>query len=413
MKKTLSLLLALLLLVAFALSLAGCGSARREDPTQTVDITPEAGVSSDTLDFAIRLYRAAYNGNNTLLSPLSVLAALAMTANGAAGETRAQMESVLGTSVEELNAFFDAYLANLPNDETCKLALADALWIRNDDRLVVKDAFLGTCADVYRAAAYRTPFDRKAVDEINGWVREKTDGMIEKLVDEIPPETMMLILNALAFDAKWAEPYRQESEVRSGDFTKENGDKVEVEFLCGTERLFLEDGDRALGFIKPYAGGRYAFAALLPSEGTAVADYIATLDGERIATILQNKRNCTVITRLPKFESRTELELNDSLKKLGMTEAFDDSVADFSGIVDPLVTGIGLYISRVLHKTYIEVGEAGTRAAAVTGVFLDYCGGIYLEPPKEISLDRPFVYLIYDVENNLPLFIGTLNDPNG
>ena len=96
-----------------------------------------------------------------------------------------------------------------------------------------------------------------------------------------------------------------------------------------------------------------------------------------------------------------------------MTEAFDDSVADFSGIVDPLVTGIGLYISRVLHKTYIEVGEAGTRAAAVTGVLLDSGGVMYLEPPKEISLDRPFVYLIYDVENNLPLFIGTLNDPNG
>ena len=143
MKKTLSLLLALLLLVAFALSLAGCGSARGEDPTQTVDITPEAGVSSGTLDFAIRLYRAAYNGNNTLLSPLSVLAALAMTANGAAGETKAQMESVLGASVEELNAFFDAYLANLPNDETCKLALADALWIRNDDRLTVKFLICG------------------------------------------------------------------------------------------------------------------------------------------------------------------------------------------------------------------------------------------------------------------------------
>ena len=409
MKKTLSLLLALLLLVAFALSLAGCGSARGEDPTQTVDVTPEAGVSSGTLDFAIRLYRAAYNGNNTLLSPLSVLAALAMTANGAAGETRAQMESVLGTTVEELNAFFDAYLANLPNDETCKLALADALWIRNDDRLTVKDAFLGTCADVYRAAAYRTPFDRKAVDEINGWVREKTDGMIEKLVDEIPPETMMLILNALAFDAKWAEPYRQESEVRSGDFTKENGNKVEVEFLCGTERLFLEDGDRALGFVKPYAGGRYAFAALLPSEGTAVADYIATLDGERIAAILNDRQSAYVETKLPKFEVRSELKLNESLKGLGMTAAFDDSTADFSGITD----SSPLFISSVLHKTYIEVGERGTRAAAVTGVLLDSGGVMYLEPPKEISLDRPFVYLIYDFASNIPLFIGTLNDPNG
>ena len=408
MKKTLSLLLALLLLVAFALSLAGCGSARGKDPQQTVDITPEAGVASGTLDFAIRLYRAAYNGNNTLLSPLSVLAALAMTANGAAGETRAQMESVLGATVEELNAFFDSYLANLPNDETCKLALADALWIRNDDRLTVKDAFLGTCADVYRAAAYRTPFDRKAVDEINGWVREKTDGMIEKLVDEIPYETKVLILNALAFDAKWAEPYRQESEVRSGDFTKENGNKVDVEFLCGTERLFLEDGDRALGFVKPYAGGRYAFAALLPSEGTAVADYIATLDGERIATILNDRQSAYVETKLPKFVVRSELKLNESLKGLGMTAAFDDVTADFSEITD----SIPLFISSVLHKTYIEVGERGTRAASVTGVLLD---SYSMKPDvvRTVTLDRPFVYILFDTTTNLPLFIGALNDPNG
>ena len=409
MKKTLSLLLALLLLVAFALSLAGCGSARGEDPTQTVDITPEAGVSSGTLDFAIRLYRATYDGNNTLLSPLSILAALAMTANGAAGETKAQMESVLGATVEELNAFFDAYLANLPNDETCKLALADALWIRNDDRLTVKDAFLGTCADVYRAAAYRTPFDRDAVNEINRWVSEKTDGMIEEILDGVPEGTLnLLILNALAFDAKWASPYVQESDVRSGSFTKENGKKVEVEYLADTEHLYLTDGDRAVGFIKPYAGGRYAFAALLPAKGIALADYLATLDGERIAAILNNRQSVYVETKLPKFEVRSDLILNEGLRALGMNDAFLGGIADFLEISD----SCDHYISRVQHKTYIEVGERGTRAAAVTGVFLD---SYSMKPDdvRTVTLDRPFVYLIYDVENNLPLFIGTLNDPNG
>ena len=406
MKKTLSLLLALLLLVAFALSLAGCGSARREDPTQTVDITPEAGVSSGTLDFAIRLYRAAYDGNNTLLSPLSVLVALAMTANGAAGETRAQMESVLGASVEELNAFFDAYLANLPNDETCKLALADALWIRNDDRLTVKDAFLGTCADVYRAAAYRTPFDREAVDEINGWVREKTDGMIEKLVDEIPRETMMLILNALAFDAKWAEPYRQESEVRSGDFTKENGDKVKVEFLCGTERLFLEDGDRALGFVKPYAGGRYAFAALLPNSGNSVDSYLNSLTGEKISNILSNVKSDKTVVWLPKFKINYDTDLADVLQSLGMTDAFDEQYADFSGMISN--TPFNPYIGSVIHKTVIDVNEIGTKAAAATSVEIK--AGATPEEPKEVKLTRPFIYMLINTKTNTPFFIGTVDE---
>ena len=409
-RKIPSLLLCLSLLLSLSLTFAGCGSASGGGAEKTtVDVSPDPGEASDALDFAIRLYRTAYDGENTLLSPLSILAALAMTANGATGETKSQMESVLGMTVEELNAFFTAYLAALPNDQNCKLAIADAIWIRDDGRLVVKDSFLSVNADVYRAAAYRTPFDRAAVEEINGWVREKTDGMIEGILDEVPSKSlMMLILNALAFDAKWESPYRDESSVQSGDFKKENGDKVRVEFLCGTERIYLEDGDRAVGFVKPYAGGRYAFAALLPSEGTAIADYIATLDGERIATILQNRRTCTVTTRLPKFESRTELLLNDSLKKLGMTDAFSESAADFSGIND----SCELYISRVLHKTFIEVGEQGTRAAAVTGVFLDYAGNFYLEEPKVVTLDRPFVYLIYDVENSLPLFIGTLNDPS-
>ena len=411
-RKIVSFLLCLSLLFVCLLSLAGCGSAvgEGEDTRQTVDIAPEPGEASDALDFAIRLYRAAYDGNNTLLSPLSVLAALAMTANGAKGETKSQMESALGMTVEELNAFFAEYLANLPNGENCKLALADAIWIRNEDRLTVKDGFLNTNADVYRAVAYRTSFDAAAVDEINRWVKEKTDEMIEKFVDEIPRETMVLILNALAFDAKWAEPYRQESEVRPDDFTKENGEKVEVDYLCGRESLYLSDGDRAVGFVKPYAGGRYAFAALLPAEGTAVADYIASLDGERLATILKNKQSVPVEIRLPKFEVRSELTLNEDLKTLGITAAFDGDRADFSGIADP--DPFTLYISRVLHKTYIEVGEIGTRAAAVTGVFLDAYSGAYQENPKIVSLDRPFVYLIWDVENGLPLFIGTLNDPS-
>ena len=128
-KRILSLLLSLSLLLVCLLFAAGCASAGN-GARQTVDVTPDPGEATDALDFAIRLYRAAYDGENTLLSPLSILAALAMTANGAAGETKSQMESVLGMTVAELNDFFTAYLAALPNDENCKLSLADAIWIR-------------------------------------------------------------------------------------------------------------------------------------------------------------------------------------------------------------------------------------------------------------------------------------------
>ena len=406
MKKTLSLLLALLLLVAFALSLVGCGSTRREDPTQTVDITPKAGVSSGTLDFAIRLYRAAYDGNNTLLSPLSVLAALAMTANGAAGETKAQMESVLGATVEELNAFFDAYLANLPNDETCKLALADALWIREDYEPKVRRAYLDALSGVYRADVFSAPFNGETVGQINAWTNEKTDGMIPEIINNLERDETLLLLNALAFDAEWRSPY-PEDQVYPGTFTKSDGTETDAVFLSDYEHVFLSDGDRATGFVKYYADVRYAFVALLPNEGISLEYYLATLSGKRLASILEGKRTDVVFkTRIPKFEVRSQTDtLRDELQELGMTDAFQPG-ADFSGVSDE-----GFAVSRILHKTYLSVGEKGTRGGAATAVGL--MGGVPEYLPVPVILDRPFVYLIYDVENNIPLFIGALNDPNG
>ena len=405
-KKALSLALALCLLLSLALSLAGCGSPA--EPERFISNCPPLtpGASSDTLDFAIRLYRAAYDDNNTLLSPLSVLAALAMTANGAAGETKAQMESVLGTTVEKLNAFFDAYLANLPNDETCKLALADALWIREDYEPKVHRAYLDTLSGVYRADVFSAPFNGETVGRINAWTNEKTDGMIPEIIRELEQDETLLLLNALAFDAEWRSPY-SENQVCPGMFSKSDGTETDAVFLSDYENEFLSDGDRAIGFVKPYADVRYAFVALLPNEGISLEYYLATLSGERIASILADRRTDVVFeTRIPKFEVRCQTDaLKDDLQELGMIDAFQPE-ADFSGISDD-----GFAISRILHKTYLSVGEKGTRAGAATAVGL--MGGAPEYLPVPVILDRPFVYLIYDVENNLPLFIGTLNDPNG
>ena len=416
MRKTrvISLLLALSLLFVLVPTLSGCrhkivatdlmaGITPRESEPATV---PD-DASAFAFDFAARLFRATYDDKNTLLSPLSALVALAMTANGAAGETRAQMESALGMTVGELNAFFAGYLASLKKDDGVTLAVADSIWLRDDPRFSVKEDFLQINADVYRAGAFRAPFDKTTVKDVNQWVKDHTDGLIDKILDDLRGDDLALLVNALLFDGKWATPYNTlKTQKSSGLFHKEDGTDATVTFLSGGEDRYLSDGDRAVGFIKPYVGGRYAFAALLPAEGTSLADYVATLSGERITEILTGAENVAVKAELPKFKTRFETDLKDALSSMGMTDAFLFEKADFSGISETTP----LYLGEVIHKTFIEVGEKGTRAGAVTAVK----GKTNSAPPElKVVLDRPFVYILFDTTTNIPLFIGALNDPNG
>lgn len=356
-------------------------------------------------DFALRLLRASgQEGENTLVSPLSVMCALAMTANGAEDETRTQMEGVLGMKAEELNAFLSAYLDTLPEGEKYKLRLANSVWFTDDGRFSVNGQFLETVDEYYGADVYSAPFNDETCRRINGWVNESTDGMIPEILDRIPEDAVMYLINALAFDAEWADKY-SEDQVLDGIFTAADGSKQTAEFLHGTEHSYLED-EGAVGFIKPYSGGKYAFVALLPKEGASVSDYIASLDGERLSVLLSSPQSKTVHTSMPKLELEYSAEMAEILSAMGMPRAFDFNSAQFAGLGTS--TRGNIYINRVLHKTYISVGEQGTRAGAAT-LIQAADSAAPTEKPKEVDLDRPFVFMLIDCENDLPFFIGTVN----
>lgn len=424
-----------LIVCVLALQLCGCGASKpaasSEAPNVTVmptpsepaaavhavnlmaSVTPNRGEAKPmtneeqaaAADFALRLFRAGNKGDkNTLLSPLSVLSALAMTANGAEGETLAQMENTLGMSKDRLNAYFLAYLEALEGDKSLKSA--NSIWFTSDPRFTVNQSFLQTNADFYGADIYSAPLDGQTLNDINDWIKEKTDGMIPKMLDKISPAAVMYLVNALAFDAKWAVPYAEYA-VQSGEFTCADGTKRTVDFLHGEEHQYLED-EKAVGFLKPYEGGKYAFVALLPKEGVSVEDYLASLDGASLQKLLENVSWETVYTSLPKFETAYGTELGSVLKEMGMVLPFDDEQADFSGLGTS--TAGNIFISRVLHKTFISVNEQGTRAGAATVVEMTD-GAMLIEDPKEVYLDRPFVYMLIDTETNLPFFIGTMLDP--
>ena len=408
--------LALTLAAALAASLTGCMlQADAQDLMEDVKPNAVTPLSAEDLsaggatltDFAVRLLQASEEKEkNTLVSPLSVLYALSMTANGAKGETLHQMEQTLGSDTQTLNEYLYSYRNALPHGKNYKLHLADSIWFTKDERFTVNQQFLQTNGDYYGADIYRASFDDKTCKEINGWVKKHTDGMIPEILDEIPEAAVMYLVNALAFEAEWDAIYK-EDQIYSDQFTLADGTTRNVKMMSSTVPKYLED-ENATGFIKYYAGGEYAFAALLPDEDLLLSDYVADLDGAALHDLLRNAEDTSVLTRIPKFETEYSTDLAVVLAQMGMPLAFDAEQADFSGLGSSSTGNI--YISRVLHKTFISVAEKGTKAGAATVVETKDSSIPLLDGKKQVYLDRPFVYMLIDCNTMSPFFIGTMYD---
>ncbi len=421
----------ILLLCAMTFSFVGCAVQSEADTNEKAEVNKEQlsvtkklseGIRPNAVrindlspvdnkkyaDFAVRLFKESEkSGENTLISPLSVIYALSMTANGAKGETLRQMEEVLGMSKDELNSYLFSYVRALPQGDSYKLTLANSVWFKDSENFKVNEDFLQTNADYYGADIFKAPFNEETLRDINSWVNENTDGMIPEILDEIPPMAVMYLVNALTFEADWIDQYDKDS-VRESTFTKEDGRSETVEYMNGSEDCYLED-ENAVGFMKYYKGKKYAFVAMLPDEGVSVSEYAASLDGEKLCNILKNKSEHKVLTKIPKFTADYSVNLNTILSSMGIKDAFDGAKADFTGLGNS--DDNNLFIRRVLHKTHIEVGELGTKAGAATAVEIALKGSVSHTPPKAVYLDRPFVYMLIDCENNIPFFIGTMMDP--
>ncbi|HHT54026.1 MAG: serine protease [Clostridiales bacterium] len=361
-------------------------------------------------ELAINLFKKTTDENkNSLISPLSVVLALAMTANGADTGTLEQMQAYLGGNIplSEFNEYLYYYYTNLPSAEKSKLGIANSIWFRDDEnRLTVNKEFLQTNADYYKASIYKSDFGEKTLEDINKWVSDKTDGMIDKILDEIDEDTVMYLINALVFDARWQRVYNK-NDIYDGRFTDISGQEQTVDFMFSEESLYLDDG-RATGFIKPYEGSSYSFVALLPNEDVPINEYINSLTGEGFVNTVKSAENTLVNASLPKFSYDSTVKMNDALKELGIPKAFSANQADFSNLGKSSRGNI--YIGEVLHKTFISVDELGTRAGAVTKVEMK--DEAYFEA-KIVKLDRPFVYAIIDNASGLPVFIGAVMSIEG
>lgn len=416
-KKMFLAILSLMLICSMAVNLTGCATkVQATDLMEGVQPNTVTGNAADDafaqsqMRLAVELFQSSVlesKDENVLISPLSIQLALAMTANGADGNTKAEMEALLGgeISLEDLNEYLYSYVNNLPSAEKYKLQIANSIWFRDDEgRLQVEKDFLQKNADYYGAQAYKAAFDDQTLKDINNWIKDHTDGMIDSILDQIDEDAVMYLINALVFDAEWQHVY-DKSDVYKGKFTNINGTEKQVDMMHSEESVYLQDKN-AIGFMKPYSGSKYNFAVLLPNEGVDIYEYIAGLTGEELMETLSTPQLGMVMATLPKFSYEYELTMNDVLKELGMPSAFSGDTADFSKMAHSSRGNI--YIGDVLHKTFISVDELGTKAGAVTKVQMNDESA----PMSEwvVTLNRPFVYMIIDNETKLPIFIGTVMD---
>lgn len=407
-KRITTLVLALVLL----LSLPGCGVRAQEltadfEP-QVMDTTTDLTAGGEAVtDFALSLLREERSGSvSVLLSPVSILNALGMVANGASGTTLKQIETATGMSLHQLNDFLYTYRMSLPADsKTCKAALANSAWLRDTFR--VEDAFLRSCVNYYSAEVYRSAFDSGLVTDLNRWVSKKTDGMISDLLEKEPgAQTMLYLVNAACFDAKWETPYTKENVRTDGIFTAASGKRQTADYLDSHETIYLSSNNVS-GFLKPYDGGKYAFVALVPDEGVTLADYLRNLTGEHLYQLITDHHYADVQASIPKFTARSELELEEPLRAAGISDLFDVSAADLRGL-GSAPNGNTLYVNSVLHKTYLELDENGTKAAAATSLDVNAGAAPPSEDVKTVTLDRPFLYMVVDTHACVPLFMGTV-----
>ena len=391
--------IALFLAIALLLALPGCGSETGLLAGVTASERGEAADAAElAADFTVELFNAAYEGGDALISPVSVLAALAMAEAGAEGETLSQMEEVFGVDAETMRLALSAYMSSVAGTEA---KTANAIWFRDDGSFTPNEDFLADCASFAGADVFADEFTGALAGRINGWISEHTDGMVKDVLDKVDPDAVMYLVNALAFEADWAEKY-EGKRLREGEFNTETGPKA-VQMMYSDESTYLE-GEGFTGFMKPYKGGRYAFAALLPTG--SLDTLLGSLTGEKLAAALEGAENTAVETATPKFACESSFELSDALKALGMTDAFDGALADFGGMGESAQGNI--FINRVLHKTFIEADGLGTRAGAATVVEMNEESAMIVEDVKQVFLDRPFAYMIVDTQYNVPLFFGVV-----
>jgi serpin B len=387
----------------------------RTSPITTLPRTLSSGeqaviVGSNAFGFGLlRELDRTRADSNIFMSPLSASMALGMAMNGSAGQTFDEMRAALsfGTrSGSEINASYRSLIDLLRGlDKTVDFRIANSIWYRAG--FPFEQTFLDESRQFFDAKVSGLDFAApSAVPTINDWVNQSTNGKIDKIVDgPIADDVVMYLINAIYFKGAWTTRF-DKSLTRPDQFTTVSGATAPIAMMRRTDTVRVAETTDAQVLDLPYGGGAFAMTILLPKAGKSIASLVSSLTADSWQAAVTNTSPRSVELQMPRFTLRWEALLNDPLKALGMRQAFEGGRADFSRMSSS--AGDRLYISRVKQKSFVDVHEEGTEAAAVTSVEISVtcaCG------PQVIRIDRPFVFAIRERLSGTILFLGKIVRP--
>lgn len=362
--------------------------------------------------FAIDLFKTTYEsarGANVFVSPLSVSMALNMTLNGAAGETEKEMMEALRASdysIDQINEYSQSLReALLKVDPSTELTIANSIWY--DKNLPVKENFITVNKNSYDAEIKALDFlSSDAVTQINNWCAKQTNDKIKEIVEDIPGNAAMFLINAIYFKGIWVSQFDKD-DTRKDDFYRADGQKLQVDMMRQLD-YFNYSSDANCGYLElPYGNKAYSMVLMLPHEGKTTDDVVRQLNNDSWQ-ITNEMPGCKVNLRLPRFKTECKYEMQKNiLPAMGMKVPFTPDMADFSGISD-----VSLFISKVIHKTFVEVNEEGTEAAAVTSVEVEYTTSPVGITPIDYFVNKPFLFVIRENSTGAILFVGKMGEIN-
>jgi serpin B len=383
-----------------------------------VSQTDLATLVAGNSDFAFDLYQALKNTDGNLFySPHSISLALAMTYAGARGDTEQQMADTLrftlpNNQLHPASNWLDIELgsrgegAKGKDEEGFRLNIVNAIWGQEGYKFLSE--FLDVLAENYGAGLRILDFANAPEESritINNWVSDQTEGRIKDLIPQglIDTWTRLVLTNAIYFNAAWQYPFKEEM-TEDGPFYLLDGGEVTIPMMRQMETFGYASGDMYQVVELPYDGRGLSMVILLPRAGKCKA-FEASLDYQRMDAIIKGLEYQRVRLTMPKFEFESYFSLGETLAAMGMPDAFLWGVADFSGMTG----NRDLFIGDVIHKAFVSVDEAGTEAAAATAVVMPTAGPP--EEPVEVTVDRPFIFLIRDIDTGSILFIGRVVNP--
>lgn len=388
-------------------------------PDETPEGTPYVAISleqeSSSLvkssnTFGANVFKQVLQGEeenaNVLLSPLSIFQALSMARNGANGLTKDEMSEVLAFDKSQ-DADISEYQKRLVDalkkaDNKIDLNIANSIWYRND--ITVESDFIQTNKDFFNAEVNALDFSdaKNSKRTINSWVEKQTNGKIPEIVDEITPDHVMFLINAIYFYGQWQNEFDVKN-TKKETFYPELGAEVKVDMMHQEAYLGYANNDLFTMVEMPYGNGHFNMVALMPNEGKKVSDIVDAINDENWGAWMKSVHPQEVVLGFPKFKFEGDYELNNPLIRMGMPLAFS-TMADFTDILKKS----SIYISKVKHKTFIEVDEKGTEAAAVTSVEI-----MTTSMPQQtyFTANKPFLFAITEKDTHAILFMGRLMMP--